>query len=77
MASSGGLPDSGVQSMSLMSPALAIGFFITSPTWKAQNKHFSLKKKKISIYLMNPVLPLNGFATCGKPYINHSKLIFL
>ena len=31
----GDLPDPGMESMSLMSPVLAGGFFITSTTWKA------------------------------------------
>ena len=35
MPSSGDLPDLGIESMSLMSPALAGGFFTTSATWEA------------------------------------------
>ena len=31
----GDLPDPGIEPMSLMSPALAGGFFITSSTWEA------------------------------------------
>ena len=31
----GGLPDPGIEPTSLMSPALAGGFFITSANWKA------------------------------------------
>ena len=31
----GDLPDSGIELMSLMSPALAGGFFTTSATWEA------------------------------------------
>ena len=31
------LPDPGVEPMSLMSPALAGGFFTTSATWEAQD----------------------------------------
>ena len=31
----GGLPDSGIEPTSLMSPALAGGFFTTSNTWEA------------------------------------------
>ena len=34
----GDLPDLGMELMSLLSPALADGFFITSATWEAQNK---------------------------------------
>ena len=33
--SPGGLPDPGIEPTSLMSPALAGGFFITSANWKA------------------------------------------
>ena len=32
---SGNLPDPGIKLVFLMSPALAVGFFITSATWKA------------------------------------------
>ena len=32
----GDLPDSGIEPTSLMSPALAGGFFITEPQWKPQ-----------------------------------------
>ena len=32
----GDLPDPGIEPVSLMSPALAAGFFITSATWRAQ-----------------------------------------
>ena len=31
----GDLPDPGIEPASLLSPALAGGFFITSPTWEA------------------------------------------
>ena len=34
--SPGDLPDPGIESASLMSPALAGGFFTTSTTWEAQ-----------------------------------------
>ena len=34
----GNLPDSGIEPTSLMSPALAGGFFITSATWEAISK---------------------------------------
>ena len=33
----GDLPDPGIEPTSLMSPALAGGFFITSTTWEAQS----------------------------------------
>ena len=32
----GDLPDPGIEPVSLMSPALAAGFFTTSATWEAQ-----------------------------------------
>ena len=35
--SPGDLPDPGIEPASLMPPALAGGFFITSATWEAQN----------------------------------------
>ena len=34
----GDLPDLGTEPLSLMSPALAGGFFISSATWEAENK---------------------------------------
>ena len=40
------LPDSGVNLASLMSPALAGGFFTTNATWEAQINYISIKKKK-------------------------------
>ena len=36
----GDLPDPGIGPTSLMSPALAGGFFITSAAWEAQNNVF-------------------------------------
>ena len=35
----GDLPDSGIELLSLMSPALAGGFFATSATWEAHQAH--------------------------------------
>ena len=35
------LPDPGIKPMSLMSPALADGFFITSTTWEAGVKVYA------------------------------------
>ena len=35
----GDLPDPGMEPESLMSPALAGGFFTTSTTWEAQTTH--------------------------------------
>ena len=39
-----GLPDSGMEPLSLLSPALAGAFFTTSTTWEWRN--FTIKKKK-------------------------------
>ena len=39
MASSGDLPDPGMELTSLTSPALARGFFTTSTTWQALESH--------------------------------------
>ena len=36
--SPGDLPDPGIEPMSLMSPALGVGFFTTSATWEAHEK---------------------------------------
>ena len=36
------LPGPGIKPMSLMSPALAGGFFTTSDTWEAQKYHYSV-----------------------------------
>ena len=41
----GGLPNPGIEFMSLISPALAGGFFTTSTTWEAP-KFFTGKRKK-------------------------------
>jgi len=37
-------PDAGIKPMSLMSPALAGGFFTTSSTWEAQHIHTPIHK---------------------------------
>ena len=39
--SPGDLPDPGIEPVSLMSPALAGGFFTTSTTWEAPNNSYS------------------------------------
>ena len=39
MPPAGDLPNSGIKPMSLMSPALADGFFTTSTTWEAPSLH--------------------------------------
>ena len=42
------LPDSGIESASLLSPALARGFFATSATWKAHTDvHHNLKSNNL------------------------------
>ena len=44
----GGLPDPGMEPVSLMSPALAGGFFTTSATWKFQvGQNLRSKEKKL------------------------------
>ena len=50
--SPGDLPDAGIEHMSLMSPALAGGFFTTSTTWKAPLKH--IYTCKFSLYVCPP-----------------------
>jgi len=48
----GDLPDPRIKVRSLMSPALAGGFFTTSATWESQHCGRELKKKKyIYIYI--------------------------
>ena len=46
----GELPDPGMESASLQSPALSGGFFTTHATWKAlfQVEHITKKKKKLN-----------------------------
>ena len=64
----GDLPDPGIEPASLMSPALAHGFFITSTTWEAPkvaNKHiknyptsFAIREIQIKakiIYHLTPI----------------------
>jgi len=48
------LPDPGIEHASLMSPALAGGFFTTSATWEALKKAYQKEKKKL---LQEYVLP--------------------
>ena len=42
------LPDPGIEPTSLMSPALAGSFFITSTTWEAQEEDHGKRKRKSS-----------------------------
>ena len=44
----GDLPDPGIEPASLMSPALAGSFFITSTTWEAQEDDHGKRKRKSS-----------------------------
>ena len=44
----GGLPDPGIEPESLMSPALAGGFFTTSTTWEALLGWLTVQKQKIT-----------------------------
>ena len=49
----GDLPDPGIETMSLMSPSLADGFFTTSTTWEAQHPLYPLKKHKCTQKFFN------------------------
>ena len=51
MPSSGDLPDSGIEPASLMSPALAGGFFTTSATWEAHDDSGSLQNGELGQWL--------------------------
>ena len=41
------LPDPGIELTSLVSPALAGGFFTTSTTWEAHDFHSTMSKKLV------------------------------
>ena len=41
------LPDPGIEPTSLVSPALAGGFFTTSTTWEAHDFHSTMSKKLV------------------------------
>ena len=45
--SPGDVPDPGVIPVSLVSPALAGGFFTTSTTWEAHDFHSTMSKKLV------------------------------
>ena len=51
--SPGGLPNLGMEPVSLMSPTLAGGFFTTSTTWEAQIYKYTVKINFISFYLFS------------------------
>ena len=51
--SPGGLPNLGMEPVSLMSPTLAGGFFTTSTTWEAQIYKYIVKINFISFYLFS------------------------
>ena len=44
----GGLPDPGIKTVSLTSPALAGGFFTTTATWEARTEHSNGQKEIIN-----------------------------
>ena len=44
--SPGDLPDPGIKPVSLMSPALAGGFFTTSAPWETQMRQYIIQKEK-------------------------------
>ena len=50
----GALPNPGIKPTSLMSPALAGGFFTTSATWEAQNPLLSLFILMLKLLLWEP-----------------------
>ena len=50
------LPDPGIEPKSLMSPALAGGFFTTSDTWEAQREN----KAKVLVVQLCPTLGPHG-----------------
>ena len=48
----GDLPDPGIEFASLISPALAGGFFTTSATWEAHQSHYAeLKRQDTEEYI--------------------------
>ena len=58
--SAGDLPDSGIKLESLMSPALAGGFFTTSTTWEHEAKGYEIKPSTQRLLLIEkPVIPDN------------------
>ena len=58
------LPDTGIKPMSLMSPALAVGFFITSGTWKAYQESCCSVTKSI---LYQSVVPYRVLTVASWP----------
>ena len=56
------LPDPGIKPASLMSPALARGFFTTSATWEA---HIKFKKKKTKL-IYRDRKPISGCLGTGQ-----------
>ena len=60
----GGLPDPGIEPMSLMSPALAGRFFTTSTTWEALSQIYTLKSIDYLIWGHSCSSPVNyGYRT--------------
>ena len=58
--SAGDLPDSGIELESLLSPALAGGFFTTSATWEHEAKGYGIKPSTQRLLLIEkPVTPDN------------------
>ena len=53
----GDLPDTGIEPVSLTSPALAGGFFATSTTWEALKSNLTVEKT--NIYHLNKVTEVN------------------
>ena len=57
----GDLPNPGIEPVSLVSPALASGFFITSTTWEAHHQLLGMKAR--TLFLLDfPTSVLNKVA---------------
>ena len=56
------LPDPGIEPTSLMSPALAGSFFITSTTWEAQEEDHGKRKRKSSKKKFKKKLNFHSFS---------------
>ena len=63
--SSGDLPDPGIKPVSLMSPALASGFFITSAPWEACDDPWQLftREAHLSLGIQGSLLVASGVGT--------------
>ena len=76
MPSSRGLPDPGIQCMSLMHPALAGGVFSTNITWEAPQMSITLYKPQSPCYTLDPqtlfiILQLKVCPLLPNSFLNH------